>query len=68
MGIVAVLFGGMFASITTLIALFGVGVNWGTGVTIYFTTGLIVSAIILTLGMLASHKSAASNSSMLPQS
>lgn len=56
MGIVAVLFGGLVATFTTLIALFGIGVDWSTGFTIYFATGAIVTVSVLTVGLLSRQK------------
>lgn len=51
MAIVAILTGGLFGSLTALIALFGVGVDWSTGFAIYFATATLFSMPILGMGM-----------------
>ncbi len=53
MGTVAVLMGGMVATLISLIAVFVGGVNWSTGLMIYFASGLGASVAILAFAMVA---------------
>jgi hypothetical protein len=52
-GTVAILIGGMIATFTSLVAVFGMGVDWSTGFIIYFATGLTTAMIILIIGIFA---------------
>lgn len=56
MSVIAVLLGGFFASLTTLFALFGIGVDWSTGLAVYFATAALISLPIIAFGTLNRHK------------
>ena len=58
MGIVAIISGGLFGSLTALIALIGFGAEWTEAVYAYLLSGTVFSAAML-CSMLAGQKAAA---------
>jgi hypothetical protein len=56
MSIIAVLIGGIFGTLTALIALFGIGVDWSTAATVYFTTATLIALPIIGFGSVNRYK------------
>lgn len=59
MSIIALLTGGFVGTLTALIALFGIGVDWSTGATVYFATAATIALPIIGIGTVNRHNNKA---------
>jgi hypothetical protein len=50
MSIIAILLGGFVGTLSALIALFGVGVEWSTGAAVYFISAAVIALPLIGIG------------------